>query len=132
MRLSLDRSELRRAAQQSTKEEIRTGGRQVLNRAKILTPVDTGRLRASLKMTESGDTVTISTNVAYAEYVHDGTRPHVIRPNRRQALRFVVGGRVVYAKVVHHPGTRARPFLTRALMEVSRQRGWNYSGGNTV
>lgn len=83
-------------------------------------------------MTESGDEVRISTNVAYAQYVHDGTRPHVIRPRRRQALRFVVGGRVVYAKVVHHPGTRARPFLTRALIEVSRQRGWTYQGGNTV
>lgn len=48
-------------------------------------------------------------------FVVSGTRPHVIRPVRAQALRFTVGGRVVYAKIVHHPGTRPNDFLTRAL-----------------
>lgn len=48
-------------------------------------------------------------------YVISGTRPHVIRPVRAAALRFTVGGRVVFAKVVHHPGTQANDFLTRAL-----------------
>ncbi|WP_326597126.1 hypothetical protein [Streptomyces sp. NBC_01803] len=48
-------------------------------------------------------------------YVLDGTRPHVIRPRRRQALRFEVGGRTVFAAYVRHPGTRPNPFLTRAL-----------------
>lgn len=69
--------------------------------------------------------MTIGTDVFYAAYVNDGTRPHVIRPKRRGGrLRFNVGGRVVYARVVNHPGTRARPFLDRALREViaSRER----------
>lgn len=79
-------------------------------------------------MRVAGSIIYIESNVAYAEYVHDGTRPHVIRA-RGRALRFVVGGRVVYARSVQHPGTRARPFLTRALQEVSRQRGWTYRGG---
>ena len=48
-------------------------------------------------------------------YVVSGTRPHTIRPVRAQALRFTVGGRVVFASVVHHPGTEANPFLQRAL-----------------
>ncbi|WP_228980121.1 hypothetical protein [Streptomyces sp. DH12] len=48
-------------------------------------------------------------------YVLDGTRPHLIRPRRAKALRFEVGGRVTYAKIVRHPGTRANPFLQRAL-----------------
>lgn len=51
-------------------------------------------------------------------YVISGTRPHVIRPVRAQALRFRVGGRVVYAKIVHHPGTRANNFLLEALREA--------------
>jgi hypothetical protein len=48
-------------------------------------------------------------------YVIKGTRPHVIRPVRAQALRFTVGGRVVYARIVHHPGTRPNDFLIIAL-----------------
>lgn len=48
-------------------------------------------------------------------YVLQGTRPHVIKPRRAQALRFEVDGRIVYAKIVRHPGTRANPFLQRAL-----------------
>lgn len=48
-------------------------------------------------------------------FVIEGTRPHLIRPRRAKALRFEVGGRVTYAKVVRHPGTRANPFLQRAL-----------------
>ncbi|MFJ1695654.1 hypothetical protein ACIOHC_10965 [Streptomyces sp. NPDC088252] len=50
-------------------------------------------------------------------YVLDGTRPHVIRPRRAQALRFTVGGRVVYAAYARHPGTRPNNFLARALRE---------------
>ncbi|TDC23418.1 hypothetical protein E1265_12840 [Streptomyces sp. 8K308] len=48
-------------------------------------------------------------------YVLDGTRPHIIRPRRRRALRFTVGGRSVFAAYVRHPGTRANNFLARAL-----------------
>lgn len=49
-------------------------------------------------------------------FVLDGTRPHLIRPRRAAALRFEVdGGQVVYTKLVRHPGTRANPWLQRAL-----------------
>ncbi|MFF5968283.1 hypothetical protein ACFY64_32075 [Streptomyces collinus] len=47
-------------------------------------------------------------------FVLDGTRPHIIRPRRARALRFV-DGRVVFAAYARHPGTRPNPFLQRAL-----------------
>ncbi|WP_234467785.1 hypothetical protein [Streptomyces sp. MBT62] len=47
--------------------------------------------------------------------VLDGTRPHIIRPRRARALRFEVGGEVVFAGKVRHPGTRPNDFLARAL-----------------
>lgn len=50
-------------------------------------------------------------------YVLNGTRPHVIRPRRAKALRFDIGGRTVFAKVVHHPGTRPRDFMSEALRD---------------
>ncbi|GHA94685.1 hypothetical protein [Streptomyces chryseus] len=50
-------------------------------------------------------------------FVLDGTRPHVIRPRRAKALRFDMGGRMVFATKVNHPGTRANNFLGEALRE---------------
>lgn len=67
---------------------------------------------------------TVGSDVEYAPYVNDGTRPHVIRPKNAQVLRFRAGGRTVFAKVVQHPGTRPNPFLDRALREVSQARGY--------
>lgn len=96
--------------------------------------MDTGRLRASIRI-EARRTFTlrsvytIGSDVSYADMVHNGTPPHTIRPRNKQALRFRIGGRIVFAKVVHHPGTKARPFLDRALREVAGGRGFDIRGG---
>jgi hypothetical protein len=102
-------------AQDLTRRALR-----VANRAKELAPVDTGRLRASIVWTigvgGNGKLVArVGTNVAYARPVHEGSRPHVIRPRRGRVLVFPMGGRTVFARVVHHPGTRPHPFLRDAL-----------------
>jgi hypothetical protein len=70
--------------------------------------------------------VTVGSDLEYAAMVNDGTKPHVIRPKNAKVLRFNVGGQVVFARVVNHPGTRARPFLDRALREVAAQRGYSF------
>ena len=128
-RVNLDRAALTRTFSEASRRELRVAERQVVNRAKILCPVDTGRLRASIKSKRSGfftlrPKATVYSNVAYAGFVNDGTRPHIIRPRRAKALRFRMNGRIVYAQVVNHPGTRARPFLDRALEEIARPRGY--------
>lgn len=128
-RVRLDRNQLSRVIKGESRKALRLRAPQVLNRAKILAPVDTGRLRASGSVHYSSlfgfrPKATIVFNVDYARYVNDGTRPHIIRPKNASVLRFVVGGRVVYARVVHHPGTRANPFLDRALREVVTGHGW--------
>lgn len=134
-RVRIDRADLRRAIRGASMTELRRVAPMVVNRAKVLAPVDTGRLRASIGPATYSRTWTlrpqasIAVGVDYAKMVHDGTRPHVIRPRQAQALRFVVGGRVVFARVVHHPGTRPRPFLDRALAEVTAGRGYRISNG---
>lgn len=133
-RVRLDRAELNRTIRGASRRELEATARQVVNRAKILAPVDTGRLRASIRI-ESRRTLTlrsvytVGSDVEYARMVHDGTRPHVIRPKTANVLRFRVGGRWVYAKVVHHPGTKARPFLDRAVREVAGGKGYDIRGG---
>lgn len=128
-RLRLDRGDLRRAIRGASLSELERTGQRVVNRAKILCPVDTGRLRASIRGQANRTWTlrprfTVGTNVDYAEMVHDGTRPHEIRPRTKQALKFTIGGQVVFARVVHHPGTRARPFLDRALREETAGRNY--------
>ena len=71
------------------------------------------------------------------EFIHGGTRPHVIRPRRRTMLRWassgftgpVMPGRgasgwgksgFVFGREVHHPGTKADPFLYQAAERKRR------------
>lgn len=135
-RVRLDRADLNRTIRGASRRELEIVSRQVMNRAKILAPVDTGRLRASIRI-ESRRTFslrsvyTIGSDVSYAAMVHDGTRPHQIRPKRAGGrLRFVVGGRVVFARVVNHPGTKARPFLDDAVRQIAGGRGYDIRTGN--
>jgi hypothetical protein len=79
-----------------------------------------------------------------AVFLEGGTKPHVIRPRRKKALRFATGGNarltgsprtgapVVFAKRVNHPGSKAYPFLKPAGQEALREvgvksvvRAWN-------
>ena len=86
---------------------------RVQNKAKQLCPKDTGRLAQSItwKMTVSGlglDAV-VGTNVEYAVYVHEGTRPHVIN-----------GNPWLYWKGAAHPvlGPRLREIAQAARIRV--------------
>lgn len=132
--MRLDRAALNRTLTGARREKGDPIARRVVNRAKVLAPVDTGRLRASIRM-ESRRTFTFKTvwtigsDVEYAPYVNDGTRPHVIRPRTKKALRFKVGNQIVFATVVNHPGTRPNPFLDRALREVALSEGMRVRQG---
>ena len=107
--------------------------------ARINAPFDTGALRESIGYRIEGDEIVISATVPYAPYVEYGTGmrgenptgPYVIRPVRAQALRFVVNGRVVFAKKVTHRGIKAQPFLRPALRHaagVVNARGGRFKG----
>ena len=135
-KLRLDSSQLQGVGIGRARTLVDRVKRRTLNRSSILAPVDTGRLRASGRMER---TVMIGTKVRsgvmydaeYAAAVHNGRRALTIRarggPKRR--LRFVVNGRVVYARTVHQPARRARPFLSTALREVATQEGFRVSIG---
>lgn len=100
--------------------------RRITAQARQNAPVRTGNLARSIEpdpIRFSGpfrvDTG-VTAHANYAAAVHDGTRPHVIRPRVARALKFQMDGRTVFAKSVRHPGTRARPFLRNAADEVAR------------
>lgn len=91
----------------------------------------TGRLRSSIRaepprIFSLRGSVKVGSDLEYAAWVNDGTRPHVIRPRTKRYLKFQVGGRTVFARKVNHPGTKPRPFLDRALREVAAARGYSF------
>lgn len=62
----------------------------------------------------------------YGVFVHEGTRPHIIRPKTKSVLRWapMAGNGFIFSKEVHHPGTKSDPFLYDA---INRKRGDVYA-----
>lgn len=107
--------------------------RATYNRANILTPVKTGHLRSknafrtyTAGLTYRGE---VYNNTDYAAAVHNGAEPRRIYARPRPwkgggALRFKVGGRVLFRKYVDWPGTKARPWLATAMIQVAPRYGF--------
>lgn len=97
-------------------------GSQILVRAKAQAGHKTGMLKASIKMDIArksyGQQMKIGSNLKYAAAHHEGSRPHMITGRRGGNLRFTSGGRVVYARRVMHPGTKANKYLSDNLYVI--------------
>jgi hypothetical protein len=82
----------------------------------------TGRTKGTMfyRLATSGQglILTVGSNGAAALWHHEGTKPHVILPKFGHALRFKIDGKIVYARVVHHPGTKPNRYLTDNLRRV--------------
>lgn len=74
--------------------------------------VQTGRARQSIQteVTSRGNVIEgrVGSPVEYVRHLEEGTHPYDIVPKVKRALRFVIGGAVVFARRVHHPGLKAR------------------------
>jgi hypothetical protein len=130
VRTQLNRNELRRVGRQATGRKVAQVTRKVFNRARVLSPWDQGNLRGAHTMSldapvnRSYVRGRVLVRVRYALPVHEGSQPHIIRPKKKKALRFVMGGHVVIVRQVRHPGTKARPWLMTALQEVAAREGF--------
>ena len=69
------------------------------------------RLRGSIDGKASSLEGKVVADTPYARFVNYGTAPHVIEGN---PLAFRVGGSMVFARRVMHPGTKPRPFMEAA------------------
>jgi hypothetical protein len=125
------------------RQMARHGGDRMVDFTIINTPIDTGNLRTSWRQkpvtvayTSRGGLVYesgVETDVEYAPYVEHGTglfgpqhRKYLIRAKGKAAggadyLRFVVGGEVVYAKEVWHPGSPGAHMVAIAATMVEAQ-----------
>lgn len=81
--------------------------------AKRLCPVKTGETRRSIHRFKAGGTWYVVVGGSW-EYIEYPTRPHIIRSHGPWPLRNRETGQV-FGPVVHHPGTRAQPFMRPAI-----------------
>lgn len=74
----------------------------------------------------------------YAWYVHQGTKPHdivgnpILRfywPNGRNDGRAFTGPGVYYFPLVHHPGTKAQPWLWSSAVSILAANSFQSLGG---
>lgn len=107
-------------------KDLRRRGRTLEFRARASAGKKTGRLRADIQTKErtvvDGLQLEVGNwGVRYAAAHHNGAKAHVIVPRKPGGvLRFQVGGKVVFAKRVNHPGNRPNPYLSRWLREAVR------------
>lgn len=93
------------------------------------THTQTGALARSLRLRSDGEGGWVighdQQHASYAPFVHWGSRPHVIRPREKKALRWPTGqgGKTgfAFAKWVRHPGYAGDPYLVKAADEAVRQ-----------
>jgi hypothetical protein len=95
----------------------------IINKIKDEAPVDSGKLRDSLKATRTaiaGNVVLKFTSSSpYIGFVVGGTKAHEIRPHG-QVLHFMDShGAEVYARFVNHPGTKPNNFVHRAIDKMN-------------
>jgi hypothetical protein len=94
-RIELDRAQVLSVAMGQASPVVAKTTRRVLNRAEVLSPVDTGNMRAShsmtMRVTKTRCVGRIEVAAKYAEMVHGGTRAHYIRATRANALSFTWG-----------------------------------------
>lgn len=94
-------------------------GNRVAVAARRQVGVNTGALKRSISVSHKRDVrgqfVKVGSPLNYALMHHEGTKPHIITPNRSQYLVFNKGSRVIYATSVRHPGTKPNRYLTDNL-----------------
>ena len=109
---------------EAVSDSMERGGRTFVRVAQQRARVRTGFMRSSVFFKREGLVkIKVGAKAPHARFNEYGTRPHIIAPKTRRVLRFVKGGRTVFARRVFHPGTKPRPFirpgLDRMLQELT-------------
>lgn len=86
--LNFNANDMERAIQ----EELKDSAYEIEKQGKANCPVDTGRLRSSIKADVGNLEADIGTSLYYASFVHDGTYKMEARPFLESAAETVLDG----------------------------------------
>lgn len=134
-----DELQARLAAISDTRQMVGRIALRAVAEAKILVPRRTGNLGRTIRLGKvDADSAEVlaggKLKVGYAAAVEFETKPHIIRPRRRKALawggsRTLAGGLrkgarpEFFARLVRHPGTRAKPYLVPGIRKALQVAG---------
>ena len=115
---------------------MRLIGLAAVREQKLLVHRKTGNTGRSIHLVSATAQKAITEAGGAAAYLEYGTKPHTITPRAKKALRFAasaggarlsgaprVGADVVFARVVHHPGTKPYPFMVPGAVAAVQQAG---------
>ena len=111
-------------------------GTAAVREQKLLVHRKTGNTGRSIHLAEVTPMRALTVAGAAASFLEFGTKRHIITPRAAHALRFAaspggrrlsgaprVGAAVVFAKVVHHPGTKPYPFMVPGALAAMQAAG---------
>jgi HK97 gp10 family phage protein len=94
---------------------------QALKEAPVNKQPGGGNLRQNIKERFTNKLRAEVTSFApYSLYVEGGTKPHIIKAVNKKVLANKRMGQI-FGKIVHHPGTRANPYMARAVEKTQAQ-----------
>lgn len=128
-----------------TQETMRQVGLETVAEAKRTVAHKTRTTSRTIRLASVTATTARVTAGGAAVYLEYGTKPHIIKPKAKKVLRWpakgtsvTLGGRArtgavrrlgnaafAFATIVHHPGTRAQPFLIPAAHKAIAKFGLN-------
>ncbi|UOQ43355.1 HK97 gp10 family phage protein [Halobacillus salinarum] len=122
MRAEIDFNELRQLVPK-IRRALNTStsllGQEVWGNLMEFSPQNHGRLAGSWHLQQQGERLFIvGTSVEYAAVQNDGSDPYMIYPRQAEVLRFVVGGQVIYAKEVMHPGITGTHYIEGSIAKA--------------
>lgn len=97
---------------------LRRCGDQMRNEAGRNAPFKTGNLRRSITMELGKDYVIVGSNLEYSRIQDQGgtIKAHTIFPKKSKVLRFVINGRVVFAKKANIPARTVKPYQGKGYL----------------
>ncbi len=99
--------------EQATKKLLFRVASGIVSDAKRIAPRASGNLKKDIQVisVDTARALIGNTRIAsYAKFVHEGTKPHTIKPKKKKALKTPYG----LFRSVKHPGTKANPYLVNA------------------
>ena len=121
--MASNKANLDRVLNSASRKIVEGKGRQVLADAKSLSGAKGSSLRYTVRGNSSKDLVAKvgSTDPGFINF-EEGTRPHTIypKPGNRVLVFPGKGGQKTFATVVHHPGTKGKHPLKKALLRNAK------------
>jgi len=120
----------------STEPFMRALGMSAVREQKLLVHRKTGNTGRTIKLESVSSTKAVTSAGGAAVFLEEGTRPHVITPKAKLALRWAAspggarlsgrprtGAAVVFARRVNHPGSKAYPFMVPGAQKAISESG---------